>query len=324
MLGQSYGFPVPIGGAGMLTESMAARLTERGGTIRLASAVESIEVRAGAAVGVRLATGERIRARRAVLADVTAPALFRKLVGEQHLPARFVRDLDNFQWDNPTLKIDWAVRSKVPWTAAGARDAGTVHLGVDLDGLTRYAADLATRQVPRSPFLLFGQMTTADPSRSPEGTESAWAYTHLPTGVDFTDEVIAEHVERVEACIERHAPGFAELVVGRYVQSPERLEQENPSLVHGAVNGGTAQLHQQLVFRPVPGLGGASTPVDRLFLGGSSAHPGGGVHGGPGANAARAALARDGLLGGGRRKATRLVMNRLYPAGSDRSLAGRH
>ncbi|HEV2885443.1 MAG TPA: NAD(P)/FAD-dependent oxidoreductase [Jatrophihabitans sp.] len=325
MLGQSYGFPVPVGGAGMLTESMAARLRAGGGTIRLASAVEQIEVQAGTAVGVRLASGERIRARRAVLADVTAPALYRDLVGEQHLPPRFVRDLDNFQWDSPTVKIDWAVRSKVPWTAAGARGAGTVHLGVDLDGLTRYAADLATRQVPRQPFLLFGQMTTADPSRSPEGTESAWAYTHLPPNVEFSDEVIAEHVERIEACIERHAPGFAELVVGRYVQSPARLEQENPSLVHGAVNGGTAQLHQQLVFRPVPGFGGASTPIDRLFLSGSSAHPGGGVHGGPGSNAARAALAREGLLGGGRRKAAQLLMNRLYRGTGEqrRSLVGR-
>jgi phytoene dehydrogenase-like protein len=325
MLGQSYGFPVPVGGAGKLTESMAARLAARGGSVRLASPVESVEVAGGVAVGVRLAGGERIRARRAVLADVPAPTLYQALVGEQHLPAGFVRDLDNFQWDSPTLKVDWALRSKVPWTAAGARGAGTVHLGVDMDGLTRYAADLATRQVPRQPFLLFGQMTTADPSRSPEGTESAWAYTHLPPGVHFSDELVAEHVERVEACVERHAPGFTELILGRYVQSPGRLEQANPSLVHGAVNGGTAQLHQQLVFRPVPGMGGASTPVDRLFLSGSSAHPGGGVHGGPGANAARAALARDGLLGGGRRKASQLLMNRLYRGADDerRSLASR-
>jgi phytoene dehydrogenase-like protein len=324
MLGQSYGFPVPVGGAGMLVQSMADRFTALGGSIRLASPVQSIEVEAGTAVGVRLAGGERIRVRRAVVADVTAPALYRDLVGEQHLPARFVRDLDNFQWDAPTLKIDWALRAKVPWTAAGAHGAGTVHLGVDLDGLTRYAGDLATRQLPRAPFLLFGQMTTADPTRSPEGTESAWAYTHLPSGVEFSEQMIAEHVQQVEETVERHAPGFAELVVGRYIQSPARLEQENPSLVHGAVNGGTAQLHQQLVFRPVPGLGGASTPIDRLFLGGSSAHPGGGVHGAPGSNAARAALARDGLLGGGRRKASQLLMNRLYPGEHRHSLAGGH
>ena len=108
-------------------------------------------------------------------------------------------------------------------------------------------------------------------------------------------------------------------MVGRHSPSPATLQQENPSLVHGAVNGGTAQLHQQLVFRPVPGLGGAGTPVDRLFLAGSSAHPGGGVHGAPGSNAARAALARDGLLGGGRRKAAELLMRRIYRPARDRT-----
>lgn len=312
MLGQSHGFPVPVGGAGRLTESMASRFSANGGSIRLASAVEGIEIRSGRAVGVRLVTGERLAARRAVVADVTAPILFRELVGEHRLPPRFVRDLDNFQWDTPTLKVDWALDGPVGWTAPDARGAGTVHLGVDLDGLTRYAADLATRQVPETPFLLFGQMTTADPSRSPAGTESAWAYTHLPTGVELTEELVHAHVELVEATIERHAPGFSGRIVGRFVQSPAMLELENPGLVHGAVNGGTAQLHQQLVFRPVPGLGGAATPIDRLFLGGSSAHPGGGVHGGPGANAARAALARDNLLGAGRRRAAQLLLNRIY------------
>jgi phytoene dehydrogenase-like protein len=155
-------------------------------------------------------------------------------------------------------------------------------------------------------------MTTADPSRSPAGTESAWAYTHLPHGIEFDEAMVAEQVQRIEAILERHAPGFGELVVGRYVQSPARLQQENPALVHGAVNGGTAQLHQQLVFRPVPGLGGASTPIDRLFLAGSSAHPGGGVHGAPGSNAARTALARAGALGAARRGATSLVQRRIY------------
>jgi phytoene dehydrogenase-like protein len=228
------------------------------------------------------------------------------------LPGRLLRDLDNFQWDTPTLKIDWALRERIGWTAEGARQAGTVHLGVDLDGLTRYAADLATRQVPRQPFMLFGQMSTADQSRSPVGTESAWAYTHLPVGVEFTEELVSAQVERVERTVERHAPGFTDLIVGRYVQSPGRLQEENPALVNGAVNGGTAQLHQQLVFRPVPGLGGAATPIDRLFLGGCSAHPGGGVHGGPGANAARAALARAGALGPARRWATDQLLRRIY------------
>jgi phytoene dehydrogenase-like protein len=312
MLGQHHGFPVPVGGAGKLAEALVRRLADRGGEIRLSSPVTGIELRGRRAVGVRLASGERIAARRAVLADVAAPILYEELIGTGRLPAKFTEDLRRFQWDAPTLKVDWALRGPIPWLAEGARGAGTVHLGVDLDGLTRYAADLATRQVPENPFLLLGQMTTADPSRSPAGTESAWAYTHLPHGVEHGDELIEQQVKRIEAVLERHAPGFGELIVGRYVQSPDRLHRENPSLVHGAVNGGTAQLHQQLVFRPVPGLGGANTPIDRLFLASSSAHPGGGVHGACGSNAARTALARAGALGPARRGVTSLAQRRIY------------
>jgi phytoene dehydrogenase-like protein len=319
MLGQTAGYPVPIGGAGALSQALADRFRAAGGSIRLNSPVTAVEVESGAARGVRLADGETIRARRAVLADVTAPALFFSLVGPQHLPSRFIADLRNFQWDAPTMKVDWALSGRIPWTAAGASGAGTVHLGVDLDGLSEYAAALSTRRVPERPFLLLGQMTTADPSRSPAGTESAWAYTHLPSGLEFSSEVIDRQVRRLEEAIERHAPGFTDLIAGRYVQSPAVLESENPSLVSGAVNAGTAQLHQQLIFRPVPGLGGAATPIDRLFLSGASAHPGGGVHGGPGANAARAALGRNRRLGAVRRAATSALMNRIYRDEPDRA-----
>ncbi|MDQ6937518.1 MAG: NAD(P)/FAD-dependent oxidoreductase, partial [Actinomycetota bacterium] len=288
MLGHSHGFPVPAGGADQLVAALVRRLGAKGGQIHLNAPVTGIEVTAGSATGVVLDSGERIHARRAVLADVAAPALYRGLIGRGHLPARFMADLDNFQWDNPTLKIDWAVGTPVPWTAPEPALAGTVHLGVDLDGLSDYAADLATRRVPSHPFVLFGQMTTADAERSPAGTESAWAYTHLPRGFNGDPQVVAEQVARVEAILERHAPGFGTSVLGRYVQAPADLQRSDANLVDGAINGGTAQLHQQAVFRPVPGLGGPVTPVDRLFLAGSSAHPGGGVHGGPGANAAAA------------------------------------
>jgi phytoene dehydrogenase-like protein len=97
----------------------------------------------------------------------------------------------------------------------------------------------------------------------------------------------------MEAVVEQHAPGFRDLVVARHVYAPDDMERENPSLVGGALGGGTAAAFQQLFLRPVPGLGRPDTPVDRLYLGSASAHPGGGVHGAPGANAARAALTRD-------------------------------
>jgi phytoene dehydrogenase-like protein len=142
-------------------------------------------------------------------------------------------------------------------------------------------------------------MTTADPSHSPPGTESVWAYTHLPHRLSWSTTEIDEHVARMEAVVEDHAPGFGRLVVGRNVFSPADLQREDPSLVGGALGGGTAAPSQQLFLRPIPGLGRADTPVDRLFLASSSAHPGGGVHGAPGANAARAAMARNRSVTGG-------------------------
>ena len=272
---------------------------------------------------MRDADGVAVRARRAVLADVAAPLLYRELVGEEHLPDRFVDDLRRFEWDFATVKIDWALDGPVPWTAPGARGAGTVHLGVGLDGMRDYATDLAAGRVPREPFVLFGQMTTADPTRSPAGTEAAWAYTHVPRDLGWTADDVRRHADLVEAAVERNAPGFGALVRARSVAGPPDLQDRNPSLVDGAINAGTAAIHQQLVFRPVPGTARADTPVDRLFLAGASAHPGGAVHGAPGANAARAALAASGAAGPLYRAAVRAVHRRIHPPGPVRRAAQR-
>ena len=312
MLGQSVGFPVPVGGAGALADALVRRLDAVGGDLRLSSPVENVVLAHGRAVGVRLRSGQTIRARKAVLADVGAPILYERMVGLDQLPTRFRDDLRRFEWDTPTLKLDWALSGPIPWTAGEAGRAGTVHLGTDMDGLTRYAADLATKRIPREPFVLLGQMTTSDPTRSPPGTESAWAYTHLPAGIEFTPEVVAEQTERVEALVERHAPGFRDLRLGTLDQGPDDLERRNPNLVSGAVSGGTNQLHQQLVFRPVTGLGGADTPIPGLYLAGSSAHPGGGVHGGPGSIAARTALRSDGARGAVRRRVIKTAVKHVY------------
>ena len=298
MLGQEHGWPVPEGGARRITEALVARLRARGGRIEYTARADRVLTARGRAMGVSTVDGRRWRTRRAVLADVPAPALYLDLVGAALLPPRLVEDLTHFQWDGSTVKVDWALSAPMPWKNPAASGAGTVHLGADLDGLTRYAAALATGEVPRHPFLLVGQMTTADPSRSPAGTESLWSYTHLPFRREWAAGEVLAHVERMESVLEEHAPGFGRLVVGRHVAGPGDLERENASLVGGALGGGTAAAYQQLFLRPIPGLGRADTPVDRLYLASSSAHPGAGVHGGPGANAARAALARDRFLTG--------------------------
>ncbi|WP_050778054.1 NAD(P)/FAD-dependent oxidoreductase [Micromonospora sp. ATCC 39149] len=299
MLGQQVGWPVPVGGAQRITDALVDRLTERGGRIHYGARVDRVLTARGRAVGVRAVGGGAWRARRAVLADVPAPALYLDLVGPAALPPRLVQDLAHFRWDGSTLKVDWALSGPVPWTNPAVATAGTVHLGADLNGLTTYAAELARGELPRDPFLLVGQMSVADPSRSPAGTESLWSYTHLPFRRDWRAEDVAAHVERMEDVLEAAAPGFRARVLGRHVAGPADLERGDPSLVGGALGGGTAAAYQQLFLRPIPGLGRADTPVDRLYLASASAHPGGGVHGAPGANAARAALARDRAVTGG-------------------------
>jgi phytoene dehydrogenase-like protein len=308
MLGQTYGFPVPVGGAGALTAALVGRLRSRGGSVRCGHRVSRVLVRDGRAAGVLTSDGEKVAARRAVLADVSAPALYGELVDAEHLPTQLMADLKRFQWDFATFKVDWACDGPVPWQAEAAARAGTVHLADGVDELTRCAAQIAMGQVPDRPFALFGQMTTADPSRSPRGTEAAWAYTHVPHVIrsDAGDEGLtgswssAERevmADRVERQVERFAPGFRSRIRARRVLAPPTLQALDRNLHGGAINGGTAALHQQLFFRPAPGTGRPETPVAGLYLASASAHPGGGVHGAPGANAARAALRRHRLPG---------------------------
>jgi phytoene dehydrogenase-like protein len=301
MLGEQHGWPVPVGGAASLTQALIRRLESLGGSVQCGARVREVVVRGGKALGVRTEDGQAYRATRAVLADVAATSLYGGLVSWDELPARARDDLRRFQWDFSTFKVDWVLDGAIPWNAPAAAQAGTVHLGADMNELSDYALQVSTGRLPARPFALLGQMTTADPSRSPAGTESAWAYTHVPqhiaddlgpdriTGTWDTREAEAM-ADRIERQVERFAPGFRDRITGRRLLTPTTLESLDENLVGGALNGGTANIHQQLVFRPIPGTGRPETPVQRLYLASASAHPGGGVHGACGANAARAAL----------------------------------
>jgi phytoene dehydrogenase-like protein len=304
MIGQHLGYPVPTGGAGMLSGAMARRFTSLGGTVHTGTRVTEVLVRDGRATGVRTADGDVVECGRAVVADVSAPALYGGLVGWDHLPDRLRRQMARFEWDPGTIKVDWALDGTVPWSTAPAQAPGTVHLAESVDELTRTGGQVAAHTVPDRPFLLVGQMAAADPGRAPAGQEALWAYTHVPqevrddagpdgiTGRWDHDE--AERMaDRMQARLEEHAPGFADRILARRVLGPRELQERDENLHNGALNGGTSSLHQQLVFRPVPGAGRAETPVKGLYLGSASAHPGGGVHGACGSNAARAALAHE-------------------------------
>ena len=256
--------------------------------------------RRGRAVGVRTAAGDELGASRAILANVGAPALYRQLLAPEHVPAAVRESLARFEYDAGTVKVDWALDGPIPWAADEVRRAPVVHLVDSVDELTVLTADLSRGLIPDRPFLVFGQYSMGDESRCPPGKEVAWAYTHVPQRIrgDARGELTGSwdarererFVARMEERVERCAPGFRDLIRARHEMFPADLEARNANLVNGALNGGTAQLHQQLVFRPTPSWGRPETPVRGLYLASASAHPGGGVHGGPGAIAARAAL----------------------------------
>ena len=303
-IGQQRGWPVPEGGAGGITAALVRRLRSEGGMLECDARVASVIVRRRRAVGVRLADGREISARRAVIADVGAPQLFLDLVGRDHLPGNLIDDLERrFQYDSGTVKVDWALDGPIPWISDDARRAGTVHVAEGMDALTEFTSQLNRKLIPSEPFLLFGQYSMGDPTRAPAGKETAWGYTHVPQDVrgdaggdgltgSWDERETEVFVRRMEDQVEALAPGFRDLIRARHVWTPVNMEQADQNLVGGAVNGGTAQLHQQIVFRPVPALlGRPETPVRGLYLGSASAHPTGGVHGACGANAARAALA---------------------------------
>jgi phytoene dehydrogenase-like protein len=308
MMAQDGGWPVPVGGAGQLTAALVNRARAAGAQIECGREVTALDVRGGRAVAVHTSDGATVRVRRAVVADTSAPRLYRNLLPRDVIPDAVDRAISDFVWDTPVLKINYALDAPIPWRSKSLTDVGTVHLGADHDGLVRWMADLNTRTVPLHPFLLFGQMTTADASRSPAGTESAWAYTHLPRGV--ADDASADQLSAaVDIVLEKHAPGFSGHVIGKSIQRPSDLEASDANLHTGAVNGGTSQLFQQLIFRPAPGFGRAETPVENVYLGSAGASPGGGVHGVCGRNAAHAALAADGARGWPRRRLNRAVMS---------------
>jgi len=290
-LGQTVGYPCVEGGSSRLTDALVRRLEERGGRVTCGARANEIVVRRGRAVAVRTAAGE-VEATKAVLADTHAVALYLGLLPREHVPGRVLRAIERFEHDPATFKVDWTLDGPIPWAAVPARSAAVVHVAESVDELSVTQSELARGVAPTNPFLVLGQYSMADATRMPDGKEVAWAYTHLPQAADPGDLA-----EQMEERVERLAPGFRALVRQRRVSTPADLEAADENLHGGGLSAGTSQLHQQLVFRPIPGLGRPETHVKGLYLCSASAHPGGGVHGGPGAIAARAALRKLRLPG---------------------------
>jgi phytoene dehydrogenase-like protein len=286
LMGHVAGWPFPRGGSRALTAALVTELESHGGQIRTGIAVEEILVSGRRTTGVRLARGERLDSD-VVVATVSARP-FAALLPAGALPRGVARRLAGWRHDLGTFKVDFALRGAVPWTASECRRAGVVHVGDTLDALVRSFAAARAGRFPAEPALVVGQQSLFDNARAPTGSETLYSYARSPLRLDVGDD---EAADRVEAAIERFAPGFRELVVARTVRGPDAIEAHDPSMVGGDLGGGSYRLDQQLLLRPHPRLWRTRTPIRGLYLAGASVHPGGGVHGSQGMNAARAALA---------------------------------
>jgi phytoene dehydrogenase-like protein len=285
LLGHAVGWPSPRGGAGRLTDALVSYLRSLGGEVRTGAPVQRIVSAGGRAMAVEIASGERLAAP-VVIADVMPHELVR-LAGEE-LAGWYRSALKRYVYGLATVKVDWALDGPIPWTDEAIRGAGTVHVGGSESELMEAIAQSGER-LPDAPALLLGQQSVADPTRAPAGQHTAWAYTHGPArGVDWAAE-LDRHVERIEAQVERFAPGFRDRILARHVLGPGDLQARNRNLIGGDVGGGSYRL-RQVVFRPLPKLSPYRTPLDGLYLGSAATFPGGAVHGVPGDAAARAAL----------------------------------
>ena len=266
--GHAVGWPMPRGGAQRISGALASHLTSLGGRIETGVPVERLEDVPAAAV---------------TLLDMT-PRQVVKIAGRR-LPGRFRRSLDAYRYGPAAFKVDWALSGPVPWRASECARAGTVHLGGSMDEIANAERDVWLGRHPDRPFVLLSQPSLFDPSRAPEGRHTVWAYCHVPNGSRF------DMTDRIEAQVERFAPGFRERILKRSVRPPAALEEYNPNCVGGDINGGVQDLGQ-LFSRPARMLNPYSIPSTDIYICSSSTPPGGGVHGMCGYFAARAALRR--------------------------------
>jgi phytoene dehydrogenase-like protein len=286
VLGHAHGWPLAAGGTGTIADALARRAQREGARIRCDAHVERILVAGGRVRGVRLAGGEELAAD-AVLSTLSAGPLA-GLLEPGTLPGRLERRLRAWRYGTGAFKLDYALSGPVPWTAAEPRAAGVVHVAGDLAALGAAADAGARGEVPERPALVVGQQSLHDLSRAPADRHTLYVYAHVPSHHDLPEEEVAA---RIEAQLERFAPGFGALVLARAIRAPRTTEAENPSMVGGDLGGGTMELDQQLVFRPAPQMIRYRTPVKGLYVAGASTHPGGAVHGMSGRGAAHALLA---------------------------------
>jgi phytoene dehydrogenase-like protein len=290
MTATTGGYAVPEGGARSITDALVECLRAFGGQLRLGCRVSRVLVRQQRASAVRLSDGDEIPAR-VVLGDTDVASLLLDLVGSEHIPGRIRHFMRRYPRGWGTFKVDWALDGPVPWAVEPAQRSAVVHAGDSLDDLSRFTAQVRRGELPEHPYLCIGQQSIVDPSRAPSGCHTLWAYTRVPSQVQGGWAAQAEGLgDRIDARIEGLAPGFRTRIRARRIVSPEQLEAMDANLVGGDLGGGSNAWHRQLMFRPLFPYFRYRMPVRGVYLCSSYAHPGAGVHGMCGYNAAERVL----------------------------------
>jgi phytoene dehydrogenase-like protein len=270
-LAHRYGWPVVEGGSAAVVEALVTELAALGGRVETGRLVKRLD---------------DLPPARAMILDVT-PRQLLQMAGDA-MPSGYGRALARYRYGPGVCKVDWALAGPVPWSADSCGRTATVHVGGTFEEIARSEADVNAGRHPEHPYCLVTQPCVVDPTRAPEGRHTLWAYCHVPNGspVDMT--------ERMEAQIERFAPGFRDLVLARATRTAVDAEEHNPSYVGGDINAGAATL-RQMVFRPTARWNPYRTALRAVYLCSAATPPGGGVHGMCGLGAARAVLQDLGL-----------------------------
>lgn len=266
VLAHLVGWPLARGGSQQIADALVSILEGLGGKVECDHPIDSLA---------------ELPAADAVLLDLTPRQVLR--VAGDAVPGRYRKSLTAYRYGPGVFKIDWALDGPIPWINAECARAATVHLGGTLAEITAAEAEVQSGGHPQHPYVLLSQPSLFDASRAPDGIQAVWAYCHVPNGstVDMTD--------RIEAQVERFAPGFRDRVIGRHTMDTVAVQAHGANYIGGDINGGVADL-RQFVRRPTLGLHPWRTPIDGVYLCSSSTPPGGGVHGMCGWHAAREVL----------------------------------
>jgi phytoene dehydrogenase-like protein len=265
-IGHIAGWPIPKGGSNSIANALASYFVSLGGTIQTDFRVLSLD---------------QLPSSHVILLDVSPKQLLQ--IAGYKFSSFYKWQLNRYRYGMGVFKIDWALAGPIPFTASACRQAGTVHLGNTFEEIARSEQLASEGKHPDKPFVLLAQQSLFDPSRAPEGKQTAWAYCHVPNSseVDMT--------EQIEKQVERFAPGFRDLILGKHIMNAVQVEEYNPNYVGGDINGGIIDIGQ-LFNRPALRISPYKTSAKGIYICSASTPPGGGAHGMCGYHAAKRAL----------------------------------